>query len=217
MSALRLYGIWVATKCCPGLHIRLSRHGEATGVRRCRGFGPIPPTDQPVDSLPTALACAYKCMSTEEWIAAVDSALHQNLVTVDDLLAAWSHVPAGVRRALDRTDARAESGTETIVRIRLRSLGFRVHCQVHIPKVGRVDLVIGRLIIECDSEGHHGSPAQRRNDYRRDRRSQIGRWLVIRVDYVDVLDDWPEVLADIRAITDADQHRRQVGGTARRL
>lgn len=209
VSALRMYGIWVAKNCCPGLHVRLSRHGETAGVRRCHPFGPVPPTDQPVDALPAAFACAYACMSTEEWIAAVDSALNRHLVTVDELLAAWPHVPSEVRRALDRTNGRAESGTETFARLRLQSLGFRVHCQVYIPKVGRVDLVIGRLIIECDSEGYHSSPRQRRNDYRRDRWSQIGGWLVIRIDFVDVLNHWPEILAEIRAITSVDRHRRR--------
>lgn len=209
VSALAAHGIWVAHREQSTLHVRMSRHAESTGIRVCHAFGPIPSTPTAVDSLPTALACAARCLDDEHWIAAVDSALQQKKLTLDSLVEAWGHTPVWVAQMLDRCDGRAQSGTESITRIRLRANNFRVMVQVWIPEVGIVDLLMGRLIIECDSEEFHGAPAHRRNDYRRDRNALIGRWPVIRIDYDDVMNRWPEILDDIRAITATDLHRRR--------
>ncbi|NMO00109.1 hypothetical protein HH308_02640 [Gordonia sp. TBRC 11910] len=206
VSALKLYGLWIAPGY-PGLHVRCSRHGEENGKRRCSPFGRQPPTRHAVDDLPTALACATKCMSDEDWIAAVDSALNQKLTTLEALQRAWPRIPRRVLNMLGKCDGRAQSGTETIVRLRLRALGFHVEVQKWIDNVGWVDLVVGRLVIECDSRGFHTSKEARTNDARRDRHTQIGNRIVVRIMYDEVLYCWPEVLADIRAFTDADRHR----------
>ncbi|GAB19853.1 hypothetical protein GOEFS_096_00300 [Gordonia effusa NBRC 100432] len=208
VSALKHHGVWVA----PGyddVHVRKSRYAEEVGIRCCHAFGRVPPTPHAVDSLAVAFACAARCMTEEHWIAAVDSALNLGMTSVSRLEAAWQNTPVWVSTMLAKCDGRSQSGTESIARLRLRALNFRVQTQVSIPTVGKVDLLVGRLIIECDSEGHHGPRDQRRNDYRRDRKALIGRWLCIRVDYQDILYNWPTILADIRMITSTDLHRRR--------
>ncbi|NMO04117.1 hypothetical protein HH308_23145 [Gordonia sp. TBRC 11910] len=209
VTALIRHGLWIAPGYDDEIHVRKSKHGELDGIRHCHMFGPVPATPDAVDAIPVALACAARCMTPEHWIAAVDSALNQGKVTMAELDDVWGITPAWVRNMLDRCDGRAQAGTESIVRVRLRALNFHVQVQPYIADVGRVDLLVGRLIIECDSTQHHGSPTLRRNDYRRDRKALIGRWPVIRVDYHDVLHNWPAILADIRAITGTDLHRRR--------
>jgi very-short-patch-repair endonuclease len=91
------------------------------------------------------------------------------LIRSDELDELFAGIPRrfGVLRAL--IDARAESGPESLLRLMLRRLGCRFDVQVKIDGVGRVDFVVdGWLIVECDSEAHHGDWAARRRDLRRD-------------------------------------------------
>lgn len=88
VSALRLRGIWVAPGY-HGVHVRLSRHGEDSGKRRCAPFGRQIPTRRAVDDVETALACAARCMSEEDWVAAVDSALNKKLTSMNVLRRRW--------------------------------------------------------------------------------------------------------------------------------
>lgn len=216
VTALIKHGIWVAPGYDAEVHVRKSRHGESVGHRTCHAFGPVASTPEALDSLPVALACAARCMPEEHWIAAADSALNQRLITLGGLERAWGDTPEWVRAMLAKCDGRAQSGTETIMRLRLRALKFHVHVQPYVSNVGKVDLLVGRLIIECDSHTHHGPRSLRRNDYRRDREALIGRWLVLRFDFDDILNNWPSVLADIRAITSSDLHRRRRRHRSRR-
>ncbi len=94
-----------------------------------------------------------------------------------------------------------------MVRLRLRALGYAVEVQSEIPGIGRVDLRVGRLLIECDSKSHHTSLANYRNDRRRDRVALEHGWLTMRLTYDDVLYDWDGVLGSIRAITLPERHR----------
>lgn len=112
-----------------------------------------------------------------------------------------------VRDLLGRTDPRAQSGTESISRIRLRALGYDVVVQPKIAGVQWADLRIGKLILECDSALHHSSPADSKRDRHRDRRALIDGWMTMRLTYDNILYEWEETLEDIRAITQHDRHR----------
>ncbi|GAB11659.1 hypothetical protein GOARA_082_00470 [Gordonia araii NBRC 100433] len=205
VSALDHHGLWVA----PGygsLHVRGSKHLQRHDF--CHPAGGPYPVDTAVDSAELALACATRCMSDEDWIAAADSYLNQRGKSVDELRAILGEtVSPPNRRLLDRCDGRAQSGTESIARVRLRSLHYDVVVQPQIRGVGRVDLRIGRLLIECDSKLHHTSLRNYRNDRRRDRTALVNGWLTMRLTYDDILYDWPAVLADIRAVTRPRRHR----------
>jgi very-short-patch-repair endonuclease len=113
-----------------------------------------------------------------------------------------------VAALLDKCDPDSQSGTESITRVRLRAVGFSVVVQPRIPGVGRVDLRVGRLLLECDSIRHHTSLENYHNDRRRDRRALVDGWLAMRITYDDVLYGWDAVIADIRAITRSDRHRK---------
>lgn len=84
----------------------------------------------------------------------------------------------------DRLDPRAESGTETLVRLALTRAGLSAVPQVRIPGVGRVDLLVGsRVIVEVDSVAWHDDDASRARDYRRD-------LMLFRLGYVVVRVSW---------------------------
>lgn len=207
VSALRAHDLWVP----PGygkVHIRSTRHGAGRGVRECRGFGNHLPALTAVDPIPVALLSAGRCMTPEHWIAACDSALNTAGLTVREMASELSTSSRKVASLLDKCDPRSQSGTESITRVRLRSAGFAVVVQPQIPGIGRADLRIGRLILECDSITHHTSLDNYHNDRRRDRRALVDGWLTMRITYDDVLYGWDGVLADIRAITRSDRHRR---------
>ncbi len=143
-------------------------------------------------------------MTEEHWIAACDSVLESSLAHRADIVSVLG--PRG-RTVLDQCDENAQSGTESLVRVRLRALNFAVIVQPRIPGVGKVDLRVGKLLIECDSKSHHTSLANYRNDRRRDRVALEHGWLTMRLTYDDVLYDWDGVLGSIRAITLPERHR----------
>lgn len=69
---------------------------------------------------------------------------------------------------LDRVDARAESGLESLMRVRLQDLGLRVRSQVRVAGVGRADLEVeGAVMVETDGDRWHDEKVTTR-DRRRD-------------------------------------------------
>lgn len=154
------------------LHVRV--HAGASRLRgdhrdvRVHWSGPYCGGAANVDLL-DALTDAVQCQGPTEAIATVDSALNRGLLDQSDLAELSRRLPQRRRVLLRLVDAAAEAGSESIMRLVLRRLGFHVESQVDIPGVGRVDfLVDGWLIIECDSKEHHADWAQQRRDRRRD-------------------------------------------------
>ncbi len=116
-----------------------------------------------------ALIHSIGCQSKRQAVASIDSALHLELVTLDELTAAFETLPKRYRELLALVDGRAESGPESLMRLMVRELGCQVELQVEIDGVGRVDLVVdGWLVIECDSKAHHDSWEQQEKDRERD-------------------------------------------------
>ncbi|WBU39178.1 type IV toxin-antitoxin system AbiEi family antitoxin domain-containing protein [Homoserinibacter sp. YIM 151385] len=209
-AALRRHGVWVLERTS---HVRVDRdarrRSEAGGppVHRLAGI-----SFQGVDDVETAMRAACRCLSLESLVAAADSALELGLIDQAGLEAAMSGSARG-RDALARTDARAESGLESIVRVRLRSLGIRVEPQVRIDGIGRVDLLIGnRLVIELDGDRWHSTAEQRESDRRRDVALQRRGYIVLRFGYHRVIEQWDDALADILAFVRRGAHRGAVHG-----
>ncbi|WP_238554038.1 hypothetical protein [Gordonia sp. KTR9] len=75
----------------------------------------------------------------------------------------------------ERCDPRSQSGTESIVRLRLIAAGFDVEVQPSIGDRERADLRTGSLLIECDGESYHSDRAAFGNDRRRDRMTMLDR------------------------------------------
>ncbi|PKZ65591.1 hypothetical protein CYJ73_10955 [Gordonia terrae] len=217
ISALRFHqrrglpDLWIP----PGhneTHVRLSKHAKSTTkpsgpFRWCQGFGRPLPVTTAVDPIAVAVGCAARCLPAEEWIAVVDSVLNTTDWTIPDIQAEMGRVTRAVSAMFDRCDARSQSGTESLVRLRLIAAGFDVQVQASISDREHADLRTGSLLIECDGESYHSDRAAFRNDRRRDRMTMLNRWMTMRLTYDDVLYGWEEVLEEIRALTRPDRHR----------
>ncbi|AZG47819.1 endonuclease domain-containing protein [Gordonia insulae] len=204
VSALRHHGLWIP----PGyddLHVRGSRHHARRDF--CRTPGRPLPVLTPIDPAPVALMVAARCMSREDWIVVCDSLLNSSGTSIRSLRSEMPQSSREIEDRMLRCDARAQSGTESAVRLRLRARGFHVVVQPKIPGVGYVDLQVGRLLLECDSKLHHTSPENYANDRRRDRKTLASGLITMRLTYDDVIYGWAETIADITAVTDADRHR----------
>ncbi|MGC3953664.1 MAG: DUF559 domain-containing protein [Propionicimonas sp.] len=161
-----------------------------------------------MDPLETALLAATRCLDDEGIVVVLDSILNQRLLTRSQLTVILANCPRRVRRLLAETDAKAESGTESMVRFRLRRLGIKVRSQIVMAGVGRVDLLVGtRLVIEVDSREHHTGAAAYSNDRRRDLFLVTrGGMLVIRLTYNQIVYEWDAVVVELLRIIRRREH-----------
>ncbi|TPW70113.1 endonuclease domain-containing protein [Schumannella sp. 10F1B-5-1] len=204
-SALQRKGVWVLERT---EHLRLDQSGHQSrgalrGARRVH-WGQGTSLDG-VDDVATALLCAQRCMGREALLCSIDSALHQRRITRSHL-GFLSGTSEG-RWALRSSDARSESGLETLPRVRLRRLGIRVRPQVPFPGVGRVDLLIGdRLVLELDGDEWHSTPESRESDRRRDAALIAMGCLPLRAGFTRVVHHWPALERQVLEIVRRDEH-----------
>lgn len=199
-SALRARGIWTLA----GLetHVWLGERGRAHAHDGCgcvthrdRGisaFG-IVPVEQ-------SLVQVAACLGAEAFFAAFESAWNQNLIDRQARSEVRAALPARFRWLVDIARPDAQSGLESILRLRLHRLGIFLECQVWIDGVGRVDFVLdGCIILEVDGRENHEGPSFRRRDLRRDAAAAVRGYETLRFDYTLVVYDWPVVEAAILA------------------
>lgn len=202
-SALRARQVWVPERLGRA-HVR---YPKRAGKRGCSRVGGPAAVTQAVDDVETAFRCLLRCGAAEDVVVVADSLLHLGRATRSDLERWCARAPQRIRRLLLRVDV-AESGTESMVRFRLRALGMTVRPQVAIWSGMRVDLLVGdRLVIECDSNKHHSSWAQQQADRARDRALVARGYRVVRLTYQQIHDDWPAAERDILAVVRRGEHR----------
>jgi very-short-patch-repair endonuclease len=119
-------------------------------------------------SASAALVDMAACRPIERVVAAADSAIRLGLLTRTGWRSAVRGLPRGSADLAAEVDARSESILESIMRFRLRRLGFRPEVQARIDGVGRVDLLLGRVVIELDGWEHHRDRDAFEADRRRD-------------------------------------------------
>lgn len=226
ISALRMHGLWTM----PDKRVHVAVRGNAARLRSpddrrvpwvaaehpdiALHWNAVPvrtPRESPLDVVLAALCHHIVCASRESALVTIDSALNARVggrpvVRADELVRLSAGLPAACRPYIDEADAHSESGTETLVRIRLRRLGLRVRVQVRIGRVGRVDLLVGdRLVIEIDSRAHHLG-----DNYEKDRRRdlELARqgFVVLRLSYARVMFDWPSAEAAILDLVRRGEH-----------
>lgn len=201
-TGCRLYGVWAPrVSGCRGV----CGPGSARPSGYHRSTAPLP--SGPVWDLDDCIAQAVKNHSTEVALIVVESAL--NLQKISHAAAVHILNRSGQRGAkvLKHLGA-AESGSETRVRLFLRGSRVKVREQVHIPTVGRVDLLVGaNLIIECDSVAYHSSPEQYREDRCRDIAARRLGYDVMRLSYEQIWSSWEETKEVLRASIRLRKHR----------
>jgi len=156
------------------------------------------------------LAQMLGCLAPDHAFAVVESGLNRGLVTARDVRALADGATRTGAAVLELVGTDAESGTESLFRCRMHLLGVSMQSQVEVGGVGRVDFVIGdRLIIEIDSEAHHGGAEQRRRDLARDAIAVGLGFVVLRFDYRQVLSDWETVESTVLAVIRRREHVRR--------
>lgn len=150
-----------------------------------------------------------RCGDPLDIVIAADSLLNLHLMTLEQVESVLGRTERG-RRMLGRVDGRAESGTETIVRTRLRTRGVLLRSQVAIIGIGRVDFLAGdRLVIEVDGQQWHDGPSQFERDRLRDTRLVARGYLVMRFSYRRVMNELAEVEREVLAVVRAREHLRR--------
>ena len=172
VSALAIVNVFIKVR--PVTHVHFPRNGEVRAASHdvVRHWGdllrrphPCSLVVEPIDALRQAILC----QEPRAAIATLDSALHLGFIRQSELDELFGALPERMRRLHPHIDHRAESGTETLVRLMARALGAHVDIQVVVMGVGRVDMIVdGWLVIECDSREYHEGWKAQLEDRRRD-------------------------------------------------
>jgi very-short-patch-repair endonuclease len=198
-SLLRAHAVWVLHEG-EEPHVWLGPTGHAHEHSGCicvshyyRGRPPLGRA-----SLENALVHLHGCQGDEAFFAAFESAWRLRLLSRAARARVRQALPASARWLVDLARADADSGLESLLRLRLHLLGIRLRCQIIITGVGKVDFVIGRrLILEADGRENHGGTTKRHKDLVRDAAASRLGYETLRFDYSQIVHDWPTVQAAI--------------------
>lgn len=195
VSVLRAHGVWTLP-AEDGVHVWLGpgRHGHSHPQCACvvhyyRGTPPLGAA-----ALSVALVHVHRCAGDEAFFAAFESAWRLGKLSAAARARVRSALPQNARWLVDIARSDADSGLESLLRLRLHLLGIRLDCQVTIDGVGRVDFVIGgRLILEADGRSNHDEPSHRHRDLVRDSAASAQGYETLRFDYAQIVHDWATV------------------------
>lgn len=210
ISALRQYGVWVPRETAvhvavPANASRLRLDGNPT----IHWSGPPRAMSSSVAPIADALAVMAVCQPREATLIAIDWSLNHRVVSADLMREAFAASPEYARKLLQLADRRHDSGLETMACSRLRGLGIRFRVQVHVPGVGRVDVLIGEcLVLELDGREFHSRTLDFDNDRRRDLLLTAAGYIVLRVSYRQVTEQWDEIERVILSIVRRQGHMR---------
>ena len=212
-SALGSMGVWRGLD--RSIHVLVDPHGTGgvsrvtvplagfvqprhptQGVVRHWGVERVPSLREWRVSAVDVLAAFARDASAEHFVAAVDSGLHTGALRPGDVPLLAALLPLRLRGDLRLVDGRAESGTESIARLRLAGLGRTIDVQMEIGPY-RVDLLIdGWLAVEIDSEEWHSRT--RVEDLTKSAWLTGRGYRVEHFDYTQVMNAWPTVEEAIR-------------------
>ncbi|MBG6056876.1 very-short-patch-repair endonuclease [Cryobacterium sp. MP_M5] len=217
LSALRRAGVW--TGLDRSLHLQLAPHAHGDRPTTDRNGRPIRyhwAIPRFPDSLERswlvspmeAVWQAIRCLDEENAIACLESAVHEGLITVDEVRRVCARAPARLQRGIRELEFTAGSGMETIVRRRLRHAGYTVVAQVRVTGVGDEDLLVEDCVaLETDGEKWHG-PDRFHADRNRDLKTEgLGR-RALRLTHDQVMYDWETTFLSIKRVVD-DAKREQ--------
>jgi very-short-patch-repair endonuclease len=195
VTRARRLGLWVGPEAaeshvCAPPHAGRVSVAAGTRVHRAAPLVPRPP-DQLEDGIENTLAVVCGCQPFETALAVVESALNKRLVDKPSLL----RLPlrSAAREVVESAVPFSDSGLETYVVPRLRWMKLRIVPQAWISG-HPVDFLIGwRLVLQIDGKHHVGR--QRASDNHHDAVLMQQGYHVIRVGYIQMIEDWPGVQA----------------------
>jgi very-short-patch-repair endonuclease len=158
-----------------------------------------------------SVAQAMRCQTPRMAVATLDSALNKRIIAPDDVRLIFASLPLRFRPIETLSDGRAEAGSETILRLLVRTLGLQFDIQVFIDGVGRVDMLIeGCLVVEADSRAHHSAWDRYVTDRTRDTTLATLGYLSLRLLYEDIMFRPERVVAAILGLLRSQNHFRTV-------
>lgn len=192
--ALRLHGVWCLDDDDP-VHVWLGGNGRVHHDEcECVGHYDAGHAGVGLAPLEEVLIHVYRCCGDEAFFAALESSLTQRKITAAARRRVRRRLPARAHWLVDLARSDADSGLESLLRLRLHVRGITLDCQVSIPAVGRVDFVIdGLLILEADGKGNHEGAGQRHRDLVRDAAASALGYETLRFDYAQIVHAWPTV------------------------
>ncbi|PKQ36055.1 MAG: hypothetical protein CVT61_02740 [Actinobacteria bacterium HGW-Actinobacteria-11] len=198
--ALRLHGIWVLSADGPP-HVWLGGNGRVHHADcECVGHYDAGRAGVGLAPLEEVLIHVYRCAGDEVFFAALESALTQRKISSAARQRIRRRLPARAHWLVDLARSDADSGLESLLRLRLHLSGITLECQVRIPTVGKVDFVLdGLLILEADGKGNHEAPGHRHRDLVRDAAASVLGYETLRFDYAQIVHAWPTVEAAVIA------------------
>lgn len=206
ISALRHHDVWtpiargrheMGRRCACAPHSDVVRHGYLRTW----------PDHQPIASLPLALHHCTSCLDGDDAAILFESVLARRLMGRSEVDALVASLPVRVQKRLGSLNGLAESGTETKVRRFFERRGIRVTPQVHIGGVGRVDLLVGDLlVIECDSRQFHTGQLEYATDRRRDLELVRRGFQVVRLTWEMVMLHWGATQLHLQGLIGERKH-----------
>ena len=201
VSVARLHGLWVLP-LDEIVHVSLPPNGHSRTHDDCRcvqHWNALSSSSTAV-SLVDALLQLRGCFGEDAFFATLESALHTGVLTGAGRGELRARITESARWLVDLARSDAESGLESLLRLRLQRLGLRLRTQVEIPGVGRVDFVLGdRIILEVDGRQGHDDAEGRHRDRVRDVVAAAHGFETLRFDYALIVHDWPTVQQAILA------------------
>ncbi len=200
--ALRLHRVWVLDVQDEHVHVWLGQGNRAHTHSGCHCVPHYRPGRLLLGIAPLedALVHAFACHGSEFFFVAFESAWNLRLLSASARQRIRTALPRDARWLVDFARGDAQSGLESLLRLRLHLLGIAVQPQVEIGGVGRVDMVIeGCLILEADGRANHESAPKRHRDLVRDAAASQRGYETLRFDYAQIVHEWDAVVAAIIA------------------
>ncbi|WBU37612.1 DUF559 domain-containing protein [Homoserinibacter sp. YIM 151385] len=220
-SALAHHGVWTLAPDA-AVHVQLEPHARTfpsrVDLRRhWAALSDADSADRESVGVLDALIQAARCFEPRAFVAAVDSARHLGLLREHRLGDLRHALTADGRALLDLSDPSAESGIESIMRVRLLELGLRVRSQVWIGAAGRADLVVeDAVVVETDGDRWHDAKVTSRDRQRDAEFTRHGR-TVLHFRYSQVVFQLDDCAATVLAALEVHRRVPSAGGRHPRL
>lgn len=200
LSAAPVYGLWTLNSAT-SVHVCRSHPSKATGIKDHGRPSHPKHAWLPVVGLADVLLHALHCLPELEALVMVQSAVGSGSISLEFLFAKCQGRRNGkARSVLDLVIPRADSVLEVLANAHFARAGLRVRRHVYIPGVGEVDFLVEEcLIVETDGSTHL-EPRSVKRDQRRNNRSIIDGYLVLRYYYDDVVHSPEAMVAEVQAV-----------------
>lgn len=203
-TAAQQHGLWVPPTS--GVHVYGRRAGEPSGFVG-HGWHHRWPEDAAIASPQLALQHAIGCLDPLDVGIIADSALHTGTLDARQVRDLAVDAPRGVARVLSRVSGRAQSGSESKVRLFMQLHNVTVTPQVLITGVGWVDNLAGRRwILECDSRAHHTGVDTYATDRARDLRALELGYFTTRLTHWMVFAGWRRTSSTLLRVIRSGRH-----------